>query len=147
MVPHLLLYLWLVMLYTVTAATARLDVLLLPPELLEARNIVVHSASYAVLGVLLGWSTGEPRRGAPPRTWAVLLLCVAALGVGQEALQTVLRQQAYPVNSVFDVAVDVAGATGGLLLYRRFAAPTARRDAPRSAPLDSEKGLDERMIS
>lgn len=117
MIRHVLVYVWLFALYIVTAVTARNDLLPVPPELLEARNIIVHAVTYAVLGVLLAWASDRPGRRFDARAWLVLLSTALILGVGQEALQTVLRWRLRPAQSLFDLFVDTSGAAAGLLLY------------------------------
>jgi VanZ family protein len=116
---HLLLYLWVIALYVVTAVTTLVDVLPVPPQLLEVRNIAVHFSAYAVLGALLAWAVGGSGQRFDRREWAVLLLTALLLGLGQEVLQTVLRNRAYPLNSLLDLAVDVSGAAAGLWLVTR----------------------------
>lgn len=116
---HVLVYLWLISLYLVTDVTAVNDFLPVRPELLEVRNILVHSTAYAIQAFLIAWALDqdEPLR-FDARMWKILLGTVVVMGIGQEILQTVLRDRAYPVNSVFDVFVDTSGAATGLLIYK-----------------------------
>lgn len=120
---HLLLYLWVITLYIVTAVTTLVDVLPVPPQLIEVRNIAVHFSAYAVLGALLGWAVGEPGQRFSSGEWAVLLVTALLLGLGQETLQTVLRDRIYPLNSLFDLFVDVCGVAAGLLLVSHARRP------------------------
>lgn len=131
MLRHLFVYLWMIGLYVVTDVTAVNDFLPVPPELLEVRNILVHSTAYAVLGFLIAWalSQDEPLR-FDARMWKVLLGAVVVMGIGQEILQAGLRHRTYPVNSVFDVFVDTSGAAIGLLIYKYTHRRAALQDAP-----------------
>lgn len=125
MLRHILAYLWMLSLYSVTAVAALFDVLPVRPELLEVRNVVVHATTYAVQGLLFAWAVDQPRHRVrfDRRTWQIMLAAIAMMGIGQEILQTVLRRRVYPINSVFDVVVDVSGAALGLLLYTRLRRP------------------------
>ncbi len=109
---------WMAALYAATAVTATITFPMAPP-LLEARNIAAHTVSYAVQAALIAWAAGSPPRLLGHGEAWVVLATVLALGIGQEVLQTVVRAQAYPLNSLFDLGVDVSGAALGLWVVRR----------------------------
>lgn len=119
MIRHVLVYLWLLAVYVVTALTATNNILPVPLELLEARNIIVHATTYAITGVLLAWAGDRPGQRFDTRALLVLLITALLLGVGQEALQAVLRGRIRLLQSLFDLFVDTGGAAVGLLLYTR----------------------------
>lgn len=120
--------LWMLALYTVTALAANLTPAL-KPAVLEVRNVVSHATAYAVQIGLVAGAYGWPRRALAARERRCLLALALALGVGQEALQTVLRARAFPLNSLFDLLVDVTGAALGLWIMARIA-PLRRPRAP-----------------
>ncbi len=119
MIRHVLVYLWLLAVYVVTALTATNNILPVPLELLEARNIAVHATTYAVTGVLLAWAGDRPGQRFDTRALLVLLITALLLGVGQEVLQSLLRGRIRLLPSLFDLFVDTSGAAVGLLLYTR----------------------------
>lgn len=80
--------------------------------------MAVHTASYAVQAALIAWAAGSPPRLLGRSEVWVVLATALALGIGQEVLQTVIRVQAYPLNSLFDLGVDVSGAALGLWVVR-----------------------------
>ena len=93
MIRYLLVYLWLIAVYVVTAITATNNILPVPPELLEARNIIVHATTYAITGVLLAWAGDRPGR-FDAGALLVLLITALLLGVGQGA--AIATARAYP---------------------------------------------------
>jgi VanZ family protein len=107
-------------LYIATAVLARLDTSHLPPALLELRNVFIHGCAFCILALLIRWSAGLTGRPLTPPETRLLLLLALGFGVGQEVLQTVIRQRAFPVNSLFDVCVDTTGAGLGLWLGSRL---------------------------
>lgn len=119
MIRYLLVYLWLIAVYVVTAITATNNILPVPPELLEARNIIVHATTYAITGVLLAWAGDRPGQRFDAGALLVLLITALLLGVGQEVLQSLLRGRIRLLPSLFDLFVDTGGAAVGLLLYTR----------------------------
>ncbi|HPV08267.1 MAG: VanZ family protein [Aggregatilineales bacterium] len=119
MIRYLLVYLWLIAVYVVTAITATNNILPVPPELLEARNIIVHATTYAITGVLLAWAGDRPGQRFDAGALLVLLITALLLGVGQEVLQSLLRGRIRLLPSLFDLFVDTSGAAVGLLLYTR----------------------------
>ena len=83
---------------------------------LHAMHIVLrkltHMAEYAVLALLWFWAivvrSGRPARAA----WMALLVCLAC-AVADETHQAIVPAR---TGSLQDVAVDVAGAAGALLI-------------------------------
>lgn len=83
---------------------------------LHATHIVLrklaHMAEYAVLALLWFWAivvrTGRPVRAA----WIALLVCLAC-AVADETHQAIVPAR---TGSLQDVAIDVAGAAGALLI-------------------------------
>jgi hypothetical protein len=118
---YLLPLLWLLVLYAGTAATAGLDPApdaLLARILFEARHVLMHTAAFSGQITLVAWALRieSPQR----RVWIGLAGLALALGVGQEAIQALLRGQVFPVNSAFDLLVDTAGGALGLLAWSRW---------------------------
>ena len=111
---------YLILMYVATAATALLDTSRLPPTLLELRNVLIHSSAFLVLALVVRWSAGILDRLLTPSETRLLLLLALGLGIGQELLQTLIRQRVFPVNSLFDLCVDTGGAALGLWLGSRL---------------------------
>ena len=112
--------LWMLGLYGVTALAANLTTHL-RPALLETRNIFTHATAYAVQIGLVAAAYGWPRRELTRRERTCLLGLALLLGIGQEALQIILRARAFPINSMLDLTVDVTGAALGLWIMARIA--------------------------
>jgi len=121
-----LVVVWLVVLYVVTAVTARLDTNLSPP-VLEVRNIIIHSVSYAFLSVLVAFARHGFSRGWARSHTLTLLGFALCIGIGQEALQSILRGQISFFNSMFDLGVDTAGAAAGWVAFRRVLKSASRQ--------------------
>jgi hypothetical protein len=117
---RLLPFAWLAALYLVTSLTATLKTDI-DPLLLELRNVAIHAAAYAIQFALVARAMFGGRRWPERRDILILLATALALGVGQEILQAALRQHVYPVNSLLDLTVDVAGARLGLWVAGRRA--------------------------
>ena len=115
-VRRLLVVGWIVGLYCVTALAALFDIAPQQPALLELRNIIAHAVAYAATALLFRWSMA---RSLTERELWLTLALMLALGMGQELLQTRLRRQAFPLNSLLDLVVDVVGARLGLWLAER----------------------------
>lgn len=128
---------WTVALYLVTALTSTVEILPMAPPLIEARNIVTHTAGYAVLAALVAWALGAPARPLTRRETTGILALSLVLGVGQESLQTALRGEAYLLNSLFDLLVDVGGAALGLWLVRRRHAARRAAVASQAQPVSN----------
>lgn len=113
---YLLPTLWLIAMYIGTALMAGLDPA--PQERLarlvfEARHVVTHTLAFAVQIGLIVWATRRRGQALTRREGLLLIGLGLALGLGQEALQAILRTRLYVVNSAFDVAVDGAGSVLG----------------------------------
>ncbi len=114
---------WVLGMYVATALTAGVDA---APAggaarvLFEARHIVIHALGFAVLGMLIAWPLRVSAR--PDRSWMTLFGAALGVGIGQEALQAVLRERVYLGNSLLDAATDVMGAVLGLWIVLRWRA-------------------------
>ena len=109
---------WLVLIYVVTVLAEGFD----PPPagfwarvLFELQHVAAHSFVYGVQVVLI-WvglrqSLHEPQE--TPVVWRIVALIVI-LGLGQEVLQSLLRQQVTIFGSGFDLFVD--GTAAALIL-------------------------------
>lgn len=112
---RLLPFVWLVALYVVTSLTATLKTNI-DPTLLEFRNVALHAATYAIQFALVRWAVFDEGRQLVQQDMLILLGAALVLGLGQETLQVLLRGRIFPVNSLLDLTVDVAGARLGLWL-------------------------------
>ncbi len=111
--------LWVAALYLATAINEAFPHPEHASPLIEARQVAIHLIGYAVLAALV--AHGLSGQGHPPIHVAALAIGLAPLlGLGQEALQTILRQEFRPIGSVIDLLVDTLGAALGLYLYRRI---------------------------
>jgi hypothetical protein len=117
---RLLPFAWLAALYLVTSLTATLKTDI-DPTLLEFRNVAIHATAYAIQFALVARAVFDGERRPEGPDTLILLGTALALGVGQEILQAMLRQHVYPVNSLLDLTVDVAGAGLGLWIAGRRA--------------------------
>ncbi len=115
---RLLPFAWLIALYLVTSLTATLKTDI-DPTLLEFRNVTIHATAYAIQFALVARAVFGGGRRPERRDTVILLATALMLGVGQEILQATLRQHVYPVNSLLDLTVDVAGAALGLWVAGR----------------------------
>lgn len=104
--------LWMTALYLATAANEILHVGPEDPLLFEAQQIAVHTVSYAVQAWLLA------RAIAPTssRKRLALIALTLTIGVGQEALQSLIRGDIAALGSLVDLIVDGVGAVLGLWL-------------------------------
>ncbi|MCC6905915.1 MAG: hypothetical protein IT326_08745 [Anaerolineae bacterium] len=112
---------YLVALYLATAIMAGRDPR--PPGLLaqavfELRHIVIHFAGYLIQAWLLAWGLPAGHHGR--RVAALVLLLALGIGLGQEALQALLRGYVRLWPSAFDLLVDGAGAALGLVVFWRW---------------------------
>ncbi|GAB4479677.1 MAG: hypothetical protein Kow00124_25590 [Anaerolineae bacterium] len=118
--------LWVAALYLATAINEALPHPEHASPLIEARQVAIHLIGYAILAALVAYGLGE--QGVSPAHIAALAIGLAPLlGLGQEALQTVLRQEFGPVGSGVDLLVDTLGAAAGLHLYRRLVGKSSLR--------------------
>jgi VanZ family protein len=120
MIPSLV---WLVAMYTATGLSEAAP----PLALVEAQRIALHTAGYAVLGLLMARAF-HPR---PARIALGLLGLALVAGLGQEVLQSMARGHVYLSPSLFDLGVDGVGAALGLWIVARW---RRGRDASRRAP-------------
>ena len=121
--------LWIVGLYFITAVTEGLD---LVPDLwwqrvlFELRHIAVHAFAFAVGGLLIRFANNESDLKFGREELRVLLVLLLFIGIGQEALQSIMRERIAWIGSPVDLAVDVAGGLLGLRLYSRVEAIVTR---------------------
>ncbi len=113
---YLLPTIWLIAMYIGTALMAGLDPA--PQERLarlafEARHIATHTLAFAVQIGLIVRAARRSSQALSGREGLLLIGLGLALGLGQEALQAILRTRLYVVNSAFDLAVDGAGSVLG----------------------------------
>ena len=114
---------WLIIMYTATALTAGIDA---APEggrelvLFEARHIIIHALGYAVQIWLIAFALGSLSQYDLRCVTLVLMGLALAVGIGQETIQSVIRAEIYVLASIFDLAVDAAGAGMGLWVYNRL---------------------------
>ena len=120
---HLPAIAWLIIMYVATALTAGIDA---SPEgglelvVSEARHVIIHALGYAVQAWLVIYALDPLNRTNSTRVAVVLMGLTLALGVGQETIQTIARQEIFPLNSLFDLVVDVGGAGVGWWVYNRW---------------------------
>jgi hypothetical protein len=113
---------WLVGLYLITALTEGLDP---APELwwqrvlFESRHVLVHSIAFAVGGILIRYAFDRDDATLRPADFRGMLVIMLLVGVGQESIQTIMRQRIAWIGSPADLAVDVVGGFIGLRLYPR----------------------------
>jgi hypothetical protein len=105
---------WLVLIYVVTVLSEGLD----PPPtefwarvLFELKHVAAHSFVYGVQAVLLeaGLRRAVPESLDRPSAGPVIALIVA-FGLGQELLQSLLRNKVTVIGSAFDLATDGTAA-------------------------------------
>lgn len=110
--------LWLIFIYVITALAEDLPP---PPEgfwswlMDEARHVIAHAGVYGIEALLIVAAVGYPIGGW--RAWRPILLLILALGLGQEALQVLMRHKFQFIGTPFDLLVDVSGASFALWLY------------------------------
>ncbi len=139
---HVFVYLWMAAMYAGTLIAALFFHSKLAPPILELRNVAIHSTGYAVLAGLIAWALDAPRRIERKQALAVIAGVGLILGIGQEILQTVLRNRAFLGNSLFDLGVDTTGAyLCTLILYRR-----ARRRADRAEGRNQRPDSDSKQV-
>jgi hypothetical protein len=127
--------LWMISMYVLTAVTINdfpcpNKKIPLAGAICESEHIVVHSSFYAVQCVLLmiALSDSSPRSSR----WKLLGISmglIACAGIGQEALQMILRARLHLLASAFDLLIDVSGAALGGWLAISGLIPI-RLDAP-----------------
>lgn len=125
---------WLVALYVATALTAGVDA---TPDggvdliLFEARHIAMHLAAFAIQAWLIANALRLSGGPGTMHNGALLIALVLVLGVGQEALQGLYRQEVRVLASLWDLAVDTAGGAIGWWWYKlrqaRLRSPTFTR--------------------
>jgi VanZ family protein len=120
MIPSLV---WLAAMYTATGLSEAAP----PLALVEAQRIAIHTAGYAVLGLLMARAF-HPR---PVRIALGLLGLALVAGLGQEILQSMARGHVYLTPSLFDLGVDGVGAALGLWIAARW---RRGRDAVKQSP-------------
>ncbi|MBN1428388.1 MAG: hypothetical protein JXB07_08385 [Anaerolineae bacterium] len=112
---------WLIVIYIVTALTAGVNA---SPEgglaliLFEARHVVMHSLIFAVQAWLISHALKLPGDLHTRHNGLRLLTLILLLGIGQEALQSLYRQEIRVLPSLWDLAVDVAGGAVGWGVYQ-----------------------------
>lgn len=114
--------LWLAVMYLGTALTAGIDAAPsggLARAAFEGRHIIMHALAYAAQVWLAAWAVSASDSDV---SGAVLILLAMglAIGAGQEALQTIVREELRLTASLFDLAVDGLGAVIGWWLYHRM---------------------------
>lgn len=87
----------------------------------DFQHMILHAAAYGVLAGLLALPGWGQTRGECLSLLAVFLSIVLVVGLGQEAIQTVIRWEARPGDSLGDLASNFTGAalTLGLVLAKR----------------------------
>ena len=112
---------WLVTLYVATALTAGVDA---SPEgglaliLFEARHVIMHSLAFAIQAWLIAHALRLPSSKNAIHNGLLLIALVLILGIGQEVLQSLYRQEIRMLASLWDLAVDTAGGAAGWWWYR-----------------------------
>lgn len=132
--------LWMVLVYAFIAFTARTG----PPPppfslrlvLGELRHGVAHTLVFAVQAALIVWPLLAQGHRLTRRDVALVLGTALLIGIGQEVLQAVLRDRAYPISTTLDLLADVGGAALGLWWMQRRWARRAERHAGQAAPTD-----------
>jgi hypothetical protein len=124
--------LWTLALYAATAATAGQAVV---PQvaldatagqiwqarlLFELKHVIMHAAAYGALAGLLMIPHGSRKRSDLSPACLVVFCIVLTIGAGQELIQTLIRWDLRPGNSLLDIISNGAGAMLGLWLGRVF---------------------------
>jgi hypothetical protein len=132
--------LWLIFIYLITALAEDLPP---PPDGFwarvfdESKHVVAHGGVYGVQALLIVAAVGYPGMGW--RAWQPVLILILVLGLGQEALQILMRHRFQPIGSPFDLLVDASGASLALWLYPRMMRwPTFRSLFSRLNPLPTD---------
>ena len=77
----------------------------------EFQHVLLHAAAYGVLIWLLAWPYNKEIERKRLYVLTSLLFAILAIGVGQEAIQSIVRWQIHFTNSLMDLASNAGGAT------------------------------------
>jgi hypothetical protein len=88
----------------------------------DFQHVILHAAAYGVLAGLLALPAWGRTRRARLSRLVIFLSVVLIVGLGQEAIQTVIRWEARLADSLGDLASNFTGAalTLGVLLAKRW---------------------------
>ncbi|MBN1311054.1 MAG: hypothetical protein JXB30_06505 [Anaerolineae bacterium] len=76
----------------------------------ELKHVILHAAAYSVLVWLLAWPYGGDWKKKRRRFLVNLLTAILLIGLGQEAVQSIVRWQIRLTNSLVDLASNTGGA-------------------------------------
>jgi hypothetical protein len=121
---------WLIMLYVSTAVTAGAgatpegDIALI---LFELRHVALHLLAFSIEGWLIANALRLPADSVTMRSGIWLIVVVLTLGIGQEALQGLYRNEVRVLASLWDLAVDATGGAIGWWWHKhRHTGPLSR---------------------
>lgn len=88
----------------------------------DFQHVILHAAAYGVLAGLMALPAWGKTRKQHLSLLVVFLSVVLLVGLGQEAIQTVIRWEVRPADSLSDLASNFTGATLtlGVVLAKRW---------------------------